>query len=201
MTKRPGEGADPDAPAARLTIRQTEDGIGIHNSARRRIGLVVFGVLWLAGWAAGEYFALNEMMRSGSPLPIVLFLGFWLTIWTFAGLLVLSIVAWQLFGAETLFLVERGGVAIERSIGRFTMRRSYGYDRISDVGVSDDADTSAARGLFSRGAVRFTGDGRTRTFGIDLERREAERVVGLIQAFIDRHRGDDNANSAAHPAA
>ena len=70
MTRVPQVGdkatRQPPPPDARVSIRETPDGLGIHNPARRNIVAVLFLSLWLAGWAAGEAFALSELTRGGN---------------------------------------------------------------------------------------------------------------------------------------
>ena len=171
----------------RITVRRTGDGIGVYNPTRRKIGLVLFMLVWLTGWAAGEYFALSEIMRSGSPLAVDLFLLVLVCAWTLCGGLVLTVLVWQLFGVEKLFLVEGGGVVTERGFGPFTRRRIYAVDRISDIGLATDEARNSANGLLTRGSVRFLADGNPRGFGVELDEEEAELVVGLLRGFVERN--------------
>lgn len=69
----------------RITIRETLDGLGIYNPARRNIVLVLFLMLWLTGWAFGEYFALSQILRGGNIFGS-LFLLVWASFWTLGGL-------------------------------------------------------------------------------------------------------------------
>lgn len=180
----------------RVTFRRTDDGIGIYNPTRRKYALVAFLLVWLAGWGAGEYFALSQIITSGNPLAVDLFLLVWVTGWTLGGLVVLSVVAWHLVGVEKLFLIEGGGIVTERGFGPFTRRRIHPVDRISEVGYTHPMASEATGGMFSKGAVTFYVDGEPRTFGIELDGEETARVVDLITAFLDRHRP---AEAAAAP--
>ncbi|MCB9482290.1 MAG: hypothetical protein H6680_10805, partial [Desulfobacteraceae bacterium] len=50
------------------------------------IGGFIFLVIWLWGWAAGEFFAVTALL-SDSPDPGArIFLIIWLSLWTFAGI-------------------------------------------------------------------------------------------------------------------
>ena len=171
----------------RITVRKTGDGIGVYNPTRRKIGLVLFMLVWLIGWAAGEYFALSEIMRSGSPLAVDLFLLVWVCAWTLGGGLVLTVLVWQLFGVEKLFLVEGGGVVTERGFGPFTRRRIHAVDQISDIDLATDEARNSANGLLAQGSLRFLADGNPRGFGVELDEEEAELVVGLLRRFVQRN--------------
>lgn len=173
----------------RVTFRRTEAGIGIYNPTRRKMALVIFMIVWLAGWAVGEYFALTEILRSGSPIAVDLFLLVWVTAWTLGGVIVSSVIAWQLFGSEKLFLIDGGGIVAERGIGPFTRRKVFPAEQVTEVGLAPSVAQSAADGFLSRGRVRFHVAGNARGFGIELDDEEAERVVDLIRDFIERHQG------------
>ncbi|MDN2580296.1 hypothetical protein [Aquibium sp. ELW1220] len=172
----------------RITVRKTADGIGVYNPTRRKFGLVVFMLVWLCGWSAGEWFALSEILRPGTPLAIDLFLLVWATAWTLGGLAVLAVVAWNLVGVEKLFLIEGGGIVVERGFGRLTRRKVYRVDQVGDIGFAHQLGTHRAQGILSGGAVRFFVDGKPQSFGIELDEEETGRVVSLMRDFVERHR-------------
>jgi hypothetical protein len=172
----------------RITVRKTPDGIGVYNPTRRKVGPVVFLLIWLCGWSVGEVFALSEILRSGSPLAVDLFLLVWVSFWTLGGLVVLAVVAWNLFGVEKLFLIEGGGIVTERGFGPFTRRRMFRADEVSEVGFPAEKPAGTRGGVFSSGAVRFFADGKPASFGIELDDEEADRVTALMREFIARHR-------------
>ncbi len=179
-----------DAPAgrgSRMTIRKTADGIGVYNPTRRKIGMILFMIVWLAGWSVGEFFALWGIFGSGSPFAVDLFLLVWVTAWTFGGVIVWSVVAWQLFGVEKLFLIDGGGIVTERGFGPFTRRRVFPVEKVTEVGLPPPAAKSGADGFLSKGKVRFMVDGKPAGFGIELDDKEAEQVVDLVRRFIEKH--------------
>ena len=169
---------DESPPDARVSIRETLDGLGIHNPARRSIARVLFLWLWLAGWAAGEVFALSELTRGGN-IAGALFLLVWLVIWTIGGLGVLTIVLWNLFGAERLFVT---GGALVRSVGfgPFQRRRVYALDEVGDFRVLGKGGS----GAFPVGMIRFRVRGQDRTLGLDMSRDEAEAVLAAIRRAL-----------------
>lgn len=196
-----------DGSAWRIAVRGTPDGIGIYNPRRRKLGLVVFLLLWLSGWAVGEWFALAQLLGSGNPLAVDLFLLVWVSFWTLGGVVALCVVGWQLFGVEKLFLIESGGVVTERGFGPFTRRKVFRVDQVSDVGFPVQNRENPANGIFSGGAVRFFADGKPESFGIELDDEEADRVVTLMREFIERHqpaaagKADADADVASKPMA
>lgn len=172
----------------RIIFRRTPDGIGVYNPTRRKLALVAFMLVWLCGWAVGEWFALSEIFRAGSPLAVDLFLLVWVSLWTLGGLGVLAVVGWQLFGVEKLFLIEGGGIVTERGLGPITRRKVFRIDQVSEIGLTEEKRKGAADGVFSGGAVRFLADGKPQSFGIELDDEEADRVVTLMREFVERHR-------------
>ena len=69
----------------RISVRQTEDGLGIYIPPSRKIATILFLMLWLCGWAAGQYFAVGELWRSGFRLPGVVLI-IWIIPWTLGGM-------------------------------------------------------------------------------------------------------------------
>lgn len=171
----------------RVTFRKTQDGIGVYNPTRRRIGLVIFMLVWLCGWAMGEWIALSQLFGSGGPFAVDLFLLVWVSFWTLGGLAALAVLAWNLVGVEKLFLIEGGGIVTERGFGAITRRKVFRVDQISDVGFSDKQRKDTANGVLSVGGVRFFSDGKPQSFGIELDDEEADRVVTLMRDFLARH--------------
>ena len=158
----------------RISVRATPDGLGIFIPPRRSIGPVVFLVLWMCGWGAGEYFALGEMLRGGIALTD-LFLLIWVVPWTIAGLAVLRVILWQIFGQERLYFTA-GALVRERTLmWRHGRRTVMGGDIVS---VKAD---SAANDLFGLGTVTVETGGRRMRIGSGLDAREAELVAELIR--------------------
>jgi hypothetical protein len=181
----------------RITVRKTADGVGVYNPTRRKLGLVIFMVFWLCGWSAGEWFALSELLRPGSPLVVDLFLLVWVSLWTLGGLAVVAVIAWTLVGVEKLFLIEGGGIVTERGFGRLTRRKVYRVDQVGEIGFARQLGPRRAEGILSGGAVRFFAAGKPQSFGIGLDEEEADRVVNLMQDFVKRHRPAPAADSEA----
>lgn len=172
------EGARRQPPEARVSIRETLDGLGIHNPARRKPMMALFLALWLAGWSAGEAFALSELMR-GINIAVSLFLLVWLTIWTLAGLGALAVLLWTLFGSERLFVT---GGALVHSIGFGPLRRQRVY-ALDEVG-GFHARKAAPDGAFPVTAIGYRARGRERGFGRGMSRDEGEAALAAIRRAL-----------------
>lgn len=171
-------GAEPRP--SRIGILETADGLGIYNPSRRSWPLVAFLVVWLAGWAAGEAFALSQIV--GAPLPVVAFLALWGSLWTVAGVGVTAVVMWLLGGAEVLFLTGGSLVREVRFFG-LTRRTVVPLDAIADLDVA--ARTGSANPL-RLGKVLFDAGGKPMSFGIGLDDDEAKAAVTAIRDYLSR---------------
>lgn len=164
----------------RITIRETVDGLGIYNPTRRNLGVTLFLMLWLTGWAAGEFFAASALF-SGDAGFASLFLIVWLTFWTIGGIFAISVVLWQLFGVEKLF-VTGGAMVRELGFWNLTRRKVWPLGDVTNVRDREPPGKDAGS-LFSPGGIAFDVGGKTRSFGIQLDK--AERMAAL--EAIHRH--------------
>ena len=164
---------------ARVVIRETPEGLGIYNPPRRNMSLILFLLLWLGGWAAGEYFAITEIMRGGNLFGSA-FLLVWLTIWTFGGVVCWWIVLWSLFGSERLF-VTSGALVKSRGFGPLRWRSIYPVDAISDLRINAMVDVPNAVQV---PAIEFEFAGKPVRFGLDLDRDERQAVLAALRAVL-----------------
>ena len=177
---RESGGRSVETPENRITIRETLDGLGIYNPARRNILVILFLMLWLAGWAFGEYFALSEIAR-GRNIFSSLFLLVWLGIWTLGGLGAAAVLLWNLFGSERLFVT--GGVLVHsRGYGPLQRRRVHPVGEVS--GLTLDTRSDPANGAVQFGTIGYRAGGRARRFGIGMTRAEAEASLAAIHRAL-----------------
>ena len=165
---------------SRITIRETDNGLGIRNPSRKFMPLILFLLLWLGGWSVGEYFALSEIFGSGSPLAADMFLIVWVSFWTLGGLAAWWFVLWQLFGVEQLFLT---GEALVHDIGLWKLRRRRIFPLSSVHGFVDATGRPKMGQQFTNGVIAFQVDGKEHRFGMAMSKEEAE----LSLAAIKRH--------------
>lgn len=166
--------------SSRIAILETADGLGIYNPSRRSWPLVAFLVVWLAGWAAGESFALSQIV--GAPLPVVAFLAIWGSLWTLAGVGVTTVVLWLLGGAEVLFLTDGFLVREIRFFG-LVRRKVVPLDAITDIDVAANVRSASPTRL---GKVHFNAAGRPMSFGIGFDRDEAKSALEAIKNYLSR---------------
>lgn len=174
-------------PDSRITIRETLDGLGIYNPARRNIVLVLFLMLWLTGWAFGEIFALSEIFRGGD-LAGSAFLLVWVTFWTLGGLFALATLLWNLFGSERLFVT--GGMLVHSvGVGPLRRKRIYAAGEVSGLRVVGSGDP--AGNAIPVGSIDYQARGSSHTFGIGMSRQEAEASLAAIRRALPLPDGGD----------
>lgn len=158
----------------RITVRKTADGLGVSIPPPRNLFMTGFLCLWLAGWAAGEMFALRTLLAGG--LGPSLFLIIWLIPWTLGGAGVLWVVLWQLFGREQLFFTS-GALVREWSLLGFRRRRVVMGETITSI----KAETGN-NDLAGLGAIKVKTSGKTMRIGAGLTDYEAELIADLIRS-------------------
>ncbi len=168
------------ANTSRITIRETADGLGIYNPTRRNLGVTAFLMLWLTGWTAGETFALYALFTEGGFVS--LFLIVWLTFWTIGGAFAISVVLWQLFGVEKLFVT---GGAMVREIGfwNLTRRKVWPLAEISDIRAEAPPGKDSGS-MFSQGGIIFEVDGTKCSFGVQLDQAERMAALEAIHRYV-----------------
>lgn len=165
---------------SRVTIRETHDGLGIHNPTHRQMPIILFLLLWLGGWSFGEYFALSVIFSGDGPAEADLFLVFWVTFWTLGGLAAWWFVLWQLFGVEQLFIT---GGALVHEVGLWRLRRRRVY-RLDGVGGFKLATGPKMGNQLTTGAIAFTAEGNERRFGIGMDEKEAKTSLAAIRRHL-----------------
>ncbi|NCO34471.1 MAG: hypothetical protein AUJ92_16575 [Armatimonadetes bacterium CG2_30_59_28] len=113
-------------------------------------GCVSTGFLcfWLCGWAAGEFFAVDQVIRMVSGVDksggafVIGFLLFWLTGWTVGGLFAGAQVVHGLmimFGSEQ-WTFEFGKLTRERRLWGIRLRRSFPMELLTTLELADLPD-------------------------------------------------------------
>ena len=157
----------------RLSVRETADGLGIHIPPARKWPMVLFIAVWLCGWAAGEVFAISELLSGGIA---GLFLIIWIVPWTIAGLACMWVIGWQLFGVERLYFTAGALVREWSMLGFGGQRMLQGADI-----VSVKVDNNVSNDIAGIGVVKVTTAGKTMRIGNGLPDYEAQLVAELIR--------------------
>jgi hypothetical protein len=75
---------------SRFTSYQIKDGTVLEwydcKKSISDIGTFIFLVIWLCGWAAGEFFAVTALFSDAPDTGARIFLIIWLSLWTVAGI-------------------------------------------------------------------------------------------------------------------
>lgn len=179
--RRDGSGATEAAVSGleRITIRETEDGLGVHVPPVRNVPLILFMIVWLGGWAMGEVFALSEIMR-GPLLGPNLFLLVWVSIWTVAGVGAVAVLCWQFAGTERLFITA-GAVVHDWGVGPFRRQKVWHPGEAVDFRRAPPSLTQNNVAASNRG-IAYDAGGRTRFFGSGMTSAE----IGAVLAAIGR---------------
>ncbi len=191
--------------ASRAVVNDSPEGLEIVIPAPRIWPVVVFLVLWLAGWVTGEVFALRQIL-SPAPMLAKAFLAVWLAFWTFGGSAALSICVWMLVGHERVRL-RQDVLTIQREAFGLGPTRAYELDRILNFraqpmppltgmtvarsaqapdgtqAVPAEQVKSVLRVVGIRGpGISFTYARRPVRFGVALDPLEAQTLVTQLQA-------------------
>lgn len=175
-----------DPNVSRATVYETPEGLRIVVPAKRRILTALFLSFWLCGWALGWIMAFTTLLSGGAGAGRP-FLIFWLCAWTVGGMFAISFVAWMLIGKEVV-TVSPEGIRIARKIGVFERSRSCKADHITDLRAVDEAPMMPfgrsqppwILSGFRHGNLKFDYGNLTLGFGLELERGEANKIVGLM---------------------
>ncbi|MCT4562478.1 MAG: hypothetical protein N4A41_14010 [Crocinitomicaceae bacterium] len=120
----------PEQGRAKITDDLTQFKIEV--PVRKNWIVVIFLCFWLCGWLLGEVFALTTLLSAKTPLVANLFMLVWLTGWTIGGLVVFSIILWQLTGKEVV-TVESKILIIEKKVKFFKRKKMYDVQQISNL--------------------------------------------------------------------
>ena len=163
-----------------VLIRETNDGLGIYNPARRKPFLLLFLAVWLFMWSMGFRFGLSVTLQGG--VPGVLVAVIWMPVWSIAGIAVCWLLGWYAFGWERLFITE--GVLIHaRGIGPVKRMKAYALSEITDFRI--DPRTNVNSNGMPVAALQYTTPKGRRSFGIEMSRQEAQAALDAIRRHIE----------------
>lgn len=163
------------SPAGRAAVNDGPDGLELVIPAPRIWPLIGFLLLWLAGWAAGESFALRQVLMP-APAGARAFLGVWLAFWTLGGGFAISACAWMIGGHERVRL-GTDALTLRLEVLGLGPTRRYALDRVTRLRAPAfglDAEVAASAAL-QTALARAQARGRT----ISLDPRPALKVVGI----------------------
>lgn len=130
---------------------------------RGRWLLLPFMLVWLAGWAAGEGFALwaavcavGSLVGVAAPPPVgwehgagvgftLVFFVFWLTVWSIGGLAAMAEVVRLLTTTQRLY-IEAGQLTRETTTAGVKWSRAWAIDELSELRATGKAKVAMAVG-------------------------------------------------------
>ncbi len=170
----------------RVVIHQEYNSLSIEIPAKKHWAQILFFMIWLGGWAVGEYFALNTLLSSNAPLVANAFIIFWLIGWTFGGGIAFYTILWQLFGRE-IIIAKSGQLAIQRTVFGFEGKRRFETGSITNMQIVPDhavgiPDSNNKKGLGRQGGkIRFDNETKSIRFGMDIGDREAKMIIDRLR--------------------
>ena len=167
----------------RALLRKNSENLEIKIPSKKNIGTIIFSLLWLVGWAYGEYSAYEMITGSNQPIFADLFMIVWFTAWTIAGFFVVYSILWSLFGEENLS-VERGSFRISNKIFGVGFTRDYEINSIKKMHVDMEPEinywsNSKRKSIFGieKGNLSFGYGMKTIKFGKEIDEIEAEFIL------------------------
>jgi hypothetical protein len=143
---------------------------------------MLFLPLWLAGWAAGEFTVLGQLLSGAHSGRPNLFMVVWLTAWTLSGGWAAATVAWLFAGRERL-RIEQGTLTLEHVVGPVGRRRSYDLRQVTGLRTlpQTSQEMMAANmvpfGFGRAGALAFDYGTSTVRWGAGLDEAEARVLM------------------------
>ena len=159
------------------TLDQTPSG-GIHlKVAAPRLPLLPVAAGWLVLWILGLYYAVFVIIDTGSQWSssavLTGFLLFWVVLWLVPGVIIGAAVLWGYFGREVIETDPAAGTLTLRrqalGVGPVRTLPLGGRFRFRPVrtGVFQARSKWSILGL-GAGKIKYTGGGRSRSFGLGL---------------------------------
>lgn len=177
-----------------IRTRITEDDFGgfrITIPSLRKWPMILFLMVWLCGWAFGEFAVGSQLFawvitgvapRGGGGF----FLVIWITLWTFAGFYTCSVLGWNLAGREAIVLGDEA-ITLTRQVGWLRRSRWVDLAGVRNLRYAPDLYRRSGNQIpmpspwNGCGVVAFDHGSTTYRFGDQLPEIEARRLIATIQ--------------------
>ena len=176
-------------PHAGYQVHETAEGVAVDLPSPRRPLTAVALVAWLAGWAVGVMFVIQQFTGGERLDSDRVFLLAWAAIWVFAGFAAIGYVTWLVAGRERITL---GATTLKvwYGVGRWGFGHSYAVADITELrpfGRELAPVLAAGLDLAGRGAsgVRFRCEGRVVLCARALDERAARALIELLRLHAD----------------
>ena len=170
----------------KATIEQADDRLSITIPSETHPFVTLFIVVCLAGWAVGEWQAVDAI-RGGAGGS--LFLNVWLIGWTFGGLMAVGLFAWLVGGREQIVVRPNAISIADRAFG-LGPAVSYDAARISNLRLLPNDDTERGEGWWAGvfgggGRIAFDYDSETIRFASNIEESEAQAIIEQLKSRFE----------------
>jgi hypothetical protein len=171
----------------RITIEKEEDKLAItilaFNDAKKQQMLMMWIVLFsLCGLAIiSQFFAPYD---NGTKV----FFGVYIAFWLFFEFKVVYAYRWRKFGLEYL-TIEDGELILSKQIGKRGITQRFKISDIQNLRIFENADTNFVKSMTSsywninKYTLAFDYNNQIIPFGIDLSKKEANRILKTLQEF------------------
>lgn len=169
-------------------ITNNNEGLRISIPSRKTWLLLIFGTLWLGGWAFGLSTVLDLAMAGDSGLEgFDVFLAVWLSLWTLGGLSIICLLLWGYLGKEELYIPKnKREIIFKKHILGLGLTRQLDKNQIRNFRFHEvsAALMSMRRGLAMWGAgagkIKFDYGMKTFSMGLGLDDAEANYIIYLL---------------------
>lgn len=163
-----------------VLIRETSDGLGIYNPARRKPFLLLFLIVWMFMWSMGFRFGVVTVLGGGVAGVFVAII--WLPVWGIIGIAVSLLLGWYAFGWERLFITD-GVFVHSKGIGPLRRMKAYAVSELS--GFRIDPRKSTANDGLPIAALQYEVRGIVRRFGVEMSTHEANAVLDAVKRYVN----------------
>jgi len=170
----------------RFRVEDASSGEIIRIRAPRKVFVIIFLPIWLAGWSAGGSVVAFELTQRFEP-----FLALWLCGWALGWVFAAGILGWTLFGCETIRTVG-GDLELGQQLGPWVRRKLYQGAQVRGLRTAGQNHPLASLSLdlpFRRvryGALQFNYGARTIYAATGLDEAEGELIVDRLRKHLPR---------------
>ncbi|MES2780825.1 MAG: hypothetical protein V4651_13110 [Bacteroidota bacterium] len=170
----------------KATIDKSFNGLNIMIPSKKNWFALLFGTVWMGGWAFGFLSASGILMKSDmGQFGVNGFMTFWLLGWTAAGLFIVFFLLWGYFGREN-FLMEGNEVLFEKTVFGIGKKNRFELSSVKNFRVELGADAAFGGNRWAfwglgPGKIKFDYGFKTYSFGLGVDDAEANHIVGLLK--------------------
>lgn len=169
----------------RVIVNEYPQGLEIIIPAQNSVFMSGLLTTWLVAWFYGEVFIFGRVIN-GTPETVDGFTMLWLGAWTVGGIYAAFLQVWNTRGRE-IIRVDDKELRRSRDYVLFSRSGRYPIEHIRDMRLTEldlsrpDLDQSEFWGV-SGGLISFDYGQSTQKLGLDLNEKEASRLIDLLKA-------------------